>query len=43
MQEKEVLAADLSAHIKLGEVVDPSHDWREIRRIAKTFTERAVA
>jgi hypothetical protein len=40
MQDKGVTPAELHSHIKLGEQVDPAHDWQEIRRIAKTFTER---
>ena len=39
MQDKGVEPADLGSHIKLGEMVDPGHDWTEIRRIAATFTQ----
>lgn len=39
MGDKGVAPADLESHIKLGEMVDPGHDYREIRRIAATFTQ----
>jgi hypothetical protein len=39
MQDKGIAPADLPAHIKLGEMFDPGHDWKETRRIAATFTQ----
>lgn len=39
MQDKGIEPKDLEGHIKLGEMVDPGHDWKEIRRIADTFTK----
>jgi hypothetical protein len=37
MGDKDVNPADLASHINLGEMTDPGHDWKEIRRIASTF------
>ena len=37
MQDKGVGPGDLYAYIKIGKVVDPSHDWKEIERIAKSL------
>ena len=43
MTDKAVAPGDLESHIKLGEMVDPAHDWKEIRRIAGTFAKGAAA
>jgi hypothetical protein len=39
MEDKGVSPTDLESYIKLGEMVDSGHDWREIRRIAATFIQ----
>jgi hypothetical protein len=43
MEDKGIAPAALESYIRMGELVDPGQDWKEIRRIASTFTERAAA
>ena len=38
MQEKGVGLDEVRSYIRIGEKADPSHDWKEIRRIVATFT-----
>ncbi len=42
MQDKGANADELDAYIRMGQMVDPSKDWKEIKRIARTFTAQTA-